>query len=220
MLRLVIGNKNYSSWSLRAWLLMRQLDIEFEERLLPLGTPQFEFEIERLSPSRRVPVLQDGPVVVWDSLAIAEYLAERFPERAIWPRGTGQRARARSMCAEMHAGFAALRTQCPMNIQASLAGRGWNLEVQRDLDRLARMWSGALDESGGPFLFGSFGAVDAFFAPVVSRLKTYELPMPARLADYRQAVLNSSGMRAWSEAARLETAYLAADEPYRPSLLT
>jgi glutathione S-transferase len=159
-------------------------------------------------------------VVVWDSLAIAEYLAERFPERAIWPRGTGQRARARSMCAEMHAGFAALRTQCPMNIQASLAGRGWNLEVQRDLDRLARMWSGALDESGGPFLFGSFGAVDAFFAPVVSRLKTYELPMPARLADYRQAVLNSSGMRAWSEAARLETAYLAADEPYRPSLLT
>jgi glutathione S-transferase len=214
MLRLVIGNKNYSSWSLRSWLLLVEAGIEFEEIRLPLSTPEFAARISTYSPSGRVPVLLDGPVTVWDTLAITEYVAERF-DRTLWPMDAVDRARARSMCAEMHSGFSALRGQWPMNVRASLPGLGWNLAVERDVDRLVRMWREALSMSGGPFLFGRFGAVDAYFAPVAARFRTYAAALPDDIGAYRDAILDTAGMRAWTEAACQESEFVAEDEPYR-----
>jgi glutathione S-transferase len=188
-MQLYIGNKNYSSWSLRAWLLMRQSGIEFAERPLRLdwseGSP-FKNTLLALAPTGRVPLLvEDDGFVVWDSLAIAEYLAERFPEKRLWSADRRQRARARSVCAEMHSGFTALRNRCPMNIEASLPAVGarcrdeWP-EVTADLRRIDAMWSEALAESGGPFLFGAFSIADAFYAPVCARIRTYALPVGER----------------------------------------
>lgn len=215
MLQLVIGNKNYSSWSLRPWLLLREFGIEFEEIRLRLSTPEFSEQIRRYSTAGRVPVLIDQGLSVWDTLAIAEYVAERFPEHPIWPSERVFRAQARSMCAEMHSGFQALRNQLPMNISANLAGLGWNVAVQRDVDRISQMWSAALSGSGGPFLFGRFGAVDAYFAPVVSRLTTYAIALDAEIERYRDTVLALAGFQEWSAAARLETEIVLDDEPYR-----
>jgi len=216
-LTLLIGNRNYSSWSLRAWLLMRQAAIPFEERLVALGSEAFGREVRRHSPAGRVPVLVDAGFAVWDTLAIAEYLAERFPDRGIWPGDAQDRARARSVCAEMHAGFGALRSQMPMNIEARLPGRGWNLQVQDDVDRIVEIWSTLRERHAahGPFLFGRFCAADAFFAPVVSRFETYAVPTPPPCDAYRQAVLALPAMRDWTEGALAERAFLAEDEPYR-----
>ena len=220
MYRLVIGNKNYSSWSLRPWLLMTEAHIPFDEVRLGLGTPQFAEQIGRYSPTGRVPVLLDGtdgaePFAVWDTLAIVEYLAEAAPDRRLWPSDPRARARARSMCAEMHAGFGALRTGLPMNVSASLAGLGWNVAVQNDVDRLVAMWRACLDAHGGPMLFGAFTAADAFFAPVVSRFVTYGIALPPDIAAYRDRVMALDGMRAWAAAAAAETVFIADDEPYR-----
>lgn len=220
MLKLVIGNRNYSSWSLRAWLLMTEAHIPFEEIVLSLFTPAFHVEIGRHTPAGRVPVLideEDGqePLHVWDTLAIAEYLAERFPDRMLWPADRAARARARSICAEMHSGFQALRSAMPMNIAADLAGHGWNVQVQDDVDRIVALWGECLQRSGGPMLFGRFSIADAFYAPVVSRLTTYAVPLPAAADAYRRRVLALGGMQAWSAAARAETQFLEADEPYR-----
>ena len=157
----------------------------------------------------------DDALHVWDTLAIAEYLAERFEDRALWPSDRAARARARSICAEMHAGFSALRNAMPMNISADLAGRGWNVAVQDDVDRIAAIWHECLDRSGGPLLFGHFTIADAFFAPVVSRLTTYAVPLPPPLDAYRNRVLALDGMQAWSAAARAERQFLVEDEPYR-----
>jgi len=214
-MRLVIGNKNYSSWSLRAWLLLRQLDIAFEEVMLKLDSEEFERTIGRYSPARRVPVLVDGELTVWDTLAITEYLAERFPELCIWPFEGHARARARCVCAEMHSGFSALRNAMPMNVTAHLPGLGWNLEVQGDIDRITSMWNGLLERSGGPFLFGAFCAADAFFAPVASRFLTYAVALAQPLADYRDRILALPAMREWCAAAAAEPEYLSYDEPYR-----
>src|SRR5438876_12308414 len=179
-MQLYIGNKNYSSWSLRAWLLLRQAGIAFDEVPLRLsfnGDSDFKRALAAVSPAGRVPVLVDDGFAVWDTLAIAEYLAERHPEKQLWPADRLQRARARSLCAEMHSGFGALRNRCPMNIEASLpevgarAEREWP-DVMADLRRIDAMWSEQLAASGGPFLFGAFGAVDAFYAPVCSRITT------------------------------------------------
>ena len=220
---LYIANKNYSSWSLRAWLLMKQAAIAFNERPLRFdhseGSP-FTTTLLALAPTARVPLLVDEGFAVWDSLAIAEYLAERFPGKRLWPLDSKQRARARSLCAEMHSGFTALRNRCPMNIEASLPEVGkrcateWP-DVAADLRRLDGMWSEQLAASGGPFLFGAFGAVDAFFAPVCSRIKTYGLPIGPAAAGYVERIHALPAMQAWCEAARDEHDFIEEDEPYR-----
>ena len=220
MLTLVIGNKNYSSWSLRPWLLLTEAGIPFEEVRLSLFSAAFRAQIDRYTPAGRVPVLIDRDdagveLAVWDTLAIAEYLAERFPDRALWPVDAAARARARSICAEMHSGFSTLRQAMPMNVSATLPGHGWSIAVQNDVDRLVAMWRECLERSGGPLLFGPFTIADAFFAPVVSRLSTYAVALPADIAAYRDRVLALPGMCAWSVAAAAETEFLAEDEPYR-----
>lgn len=219
MLTLYIGNRNYSSWSLRAWLLMRQAGIDFEERMVRFSDPEFAAKIVRLGAPPRVPVLVDDGFVVWDSIAIAEYLAERFPQAGVWPAEQRWRARARSVCAEMHAGFAALRQSLPMNIEAHLpgVGAGVSAEAQRDVERLVTMWGelrGA-HAGGGRFLFGNFCAADAFYAPVVSRLLTYEVSVPAQIRDYMEAIMDLGAMREWCDAARAEHDFLPDEEPYR-----
>jgi glutathione S-transferase len=222
-LQLYIGNKNYSSWSMRPWVLMRQLGIDFEEVALRLdfndGSP-FRQAVARVSPAGRVPVLVDDGFAVWDSLAIAEYLHEKFPAAGVWPDGVHDRARARSLCAEMHGGFGALRQHCPMNVEADLREVGkkvWHErdDVRRDVERIDRMWSEQLAASGGPMLLGRFGAVDAFYAPVCSRLSTYGLPLSQAAAAYVQRVHGLASAVAWNDAARAEHDFLDFDEPYR-----
>lgn len=222
-MQLVIGNKNYSSWSMRPWVLMKGLGMPFEERALSftlgLGAG-FSAAMAPISPALRVPVLVDEGFAVWDSLAIAEYLHDKFPARGVWPAGLQQRARARSICAEMHAGFAALRTHCPMNIEADLPDAGARAcaqhdAVRRDLARIDAMWSESLAASGGPFLFGAFGAADAYYAPVASRIKTYALPVSGAALAYAERVLAAPGPAAWVRAALEEHEFVAEDEPYR-----
>ena len=216
-MKLVIGNKNYSSWSLRPWLLLRQAGIPFEEERIGFNDPDFGERVRRYSPAGRVPVLVDGDVVVWDSLAIAEYLAEKFPEKKLWPQSAEARARARSICAEMHAGFAALRHRLSMNCEARIPLGALELAVQRDVDRVVEIWSDAREHSGaeGPFLFGQFGIADAYFAPVVLRFVTYVIPLPASAAAYVEAVTSLAPVKEWLASACAEDDFVAADEPYR-----
>lgn len=222
-MQLVIGNKNYSSWSMRPWALMKGLNLPFEERKLSftlgLGAG-FREAMLRISPAARVPVLIDGDLTVWDSLAIAEYLHERFPAAGVWPDDRVARARARMACAEMHSGFGALRQHCPMNVEALLPEVGARVlreqvPVQRDLARIDALWSDALAQSGGPFLFGDFGAADAYFAPVALRVRTYGLPLSAPAQAYAQRLLTAPGPAAWIADALLECEYVLEDEPYR-----
>lgn len=222
-MQLYIANKNYSSWSLRPWLAMRQAEIPFEEiqlRLASEADSPFKQALTGIAPAGKVPVLVDDGFAVWDTLAIAEYLAETFPDRGLWPADRRWRARARSLCAEMHAGFQALREHCPMNVEAELHEIGPRLVhkqpgVHADLARLVEMWQQCLTESGGPFLFGGFGLVDAYFAPVCSRIRTYGLPVPPDAAAYVARVHELPAMQAWCEAARGEHDFIADDEPYR-----
>ena len=222
-MQLVIGNKNYSSWSMRPWVLMRGLGLPFQERkvsfLLGMGAG-FRDEMQKVSPAARVPVLVDGDLTVWDSLAIVEYLHERFPDKGVWPTALPARTRARSLCAEMHAGFGALRQHCPMNIEASLPEVGARVlagqpQVQHDLSRIDAMWCEALQQSGGPFLFGAFSAADAYFAPVASRARTYALPLSKAAAAYAERLLAAPGPAAWIADALEEHEYVPEDEPYR-----
>ena len=215
MLTLYIGNKNYSSWSMRPWVAMTAFGIGFEERRLWLDTPEFAAQAGALSPVARVPVLDDAGLRVWDSLAIGEYLAEKYPQHALWPRDHSARAHARSLCASMHSGFGALRANMVMNIEADLPGRGWNLEVQRDIDQILRMWEEALRGAGGDFLFGAFGLADAFYAPVCMRFLTYRPELPDWAWRYVGAVAAHPAAAAWAAQARAERVYLPADEPYR-----
>jgi glutathione S-transferase len=176
--------------------------------------------VSRYSPAGRVPVLVDEGFAVWDTMAITETLHERFPDRGVWPAGARPRARARSICAEMHAGFAALRSHCPMNIEAALPGIGARIwaeqeAVRRDVARLVAMWSDALDAAGGPFLFGDFGAADATYAPVCMRIRTYALPLPEALLAYVDRVAAAPGVAAWIADARAEADFLDFEEPYR-----
>jgi glutathione S-transferase len=228
MLKLYIGNKNYSSWSMRPWVLLRQAGIPFEEVMLRFDSfapgSAFKQALEALNPNGKVPVLLDtdvsGGLAVWDTLAITEYLAEKFPEKSLWPRDAAARARARSVCAEMHAGFAALRTHCGMNIEAALPEIGalvWRDQpgVRADLGRIVAMWSELLAAHGGPMLFGDFSAADAYFAPVVMRLKTYALPVPADISGYAQRVCALPGVKVWVEQALAERDFVVFNEPYR-----
>ena len=225
-MKLYIGNKNYSSWSMRPWVLMKQADIPFTEEKVRFDAfdagPETNFKrtMQRLSPVGQVPVLVDGDVIVWDTLAIAEYLAESFPERQLWPRDVQARARARSVCAEMHAGFTALRTHCPMNIEASLPQAGalaWrdHPAVRADVQRLVAMWTELLQQHKGPMLFGEFSIADAFFAPVCMRLRTYQLPVPGVVTDYIRRVCALPGVKAWIDDALAEQDFLDFEEPYR-----
>ena len=223
-MQLYIGNKNYSSWSLRAWLLLRQAGIAFSERQLRLDwtlDSQFKRTLLAIAPSGRVPLLvDDDGFAVWDSLAIAETIAELHPEKRLWPVDRRQRARARSLCAEMHCGFTALRNRCPMNIEASLPEIGRRVatewpDVADDLRRIDAMWSEQLEASGGPFLFGEFGIVDAYYAPVCSRVRTYALPLGAAALAYVERIHALPAMREWCAAARDEHDFIADDEPYR-----
>ncbi len=224
-MQLVIANKNYPSWSMRPWVLLRHFGIPFQETRLRFdraGQPStFKTQILALSPAGKVPALiDDDGFVVWDSLAIAEALADRFPQHAMWPRDARQRARARSMCAEMHSGFTALRSHCPMNIEAALPEVGARVlkeqpGVVADLARLVTLWTEALAASGGPFLFGEFGIADAYYAPVVARLRTYALPVPQAVQRYMDAVWASPGVAAWVADALAEHDFIEEDEPYR-----
>ena len=227
-MKLYIGNKNYSSWSMRPWVLMRECGIEFDEVMVRFdgfdGDSRFKQVISALNPAGKVPVLVDGDLAVWDTLAIAEYVAERFAEKALWPHDREARARARSVCAEMHSGFSALRGACPMNIEASLPQIGALVMRERpavgaDLQRICSMWSDLLHESGGPMLFGAFSVADAFYAPVVMRIKTYALPVPTDVQVYMDRVLNLQGVRAWIEGALAEQDFRDFEEPYRMSRL-
>lgn len=223
-MQLHIGNKNYSSWSMRPWVLLRHFGIAFDEVMHRFDSfepgSQFRRELAALSPTGKVPLLVDGDLVVWDTLAIAEYLAETHPDLALWPREKRQRARARSLVAEMHSGFGALRSACPMNIEATLPEVGAKVlaeqpAVRADLNRVLAMWSEALSASSGPFLFGEFGIVDAYFAPVVARLRSYALPVPAAVAAYMDRVWTSHGVAAWVKDALAEQDYRDFEEPYR-----
>ena len=225
-LKLYIGNKNYSSWTMRPWVLLTQAGIPFEEVMLRFDafTPDSNFKaaLRDLSPTGKVPVLVDGDLVVWDTLAIAEYLAEQFPEKALWPRDKAARARARSLCAEMHSGFTGLRSHCPMNIEASLPAVGalvWRDQpaVRADLARLVAMWQQCLDAHGGPMLFGDFSVADAYYAPICMRLRSYALPLPADVSAYVERVCALPGVQAWVDGALAEQDFLDFEEPYRLS---
>ncbi|HEY4555855.1 MAG TPA: glutathione S-transferase family protein [Lysobacter sp.] len=196
---LVIGNKNYSSWSLRPWLLMREGGVAFDEHRLTLDTPAFDAAIGALSPTRRVPVLHDGALVVWDSLAICEYVNERWLAGAGWPADLAVRARARAAAAEMHSGFAALRTQLPMNCRRRPDGYRWDAAAQADIDRVQELWTEMLELDGGAggFLCGRFGIVDAMFAPVVVRFAGYGVPCAPTVERYMDAVRALPAMQAW-----------------------
>ncbi|HMZ00773.1 MAG TPA: glutathione S-transferase family protein [Burkholderiaceae bacterium] len=229
MTTLYIGNKNYSSWSMRPWVLMRQFGLPFTEVKLRFDSfsadSQFKTRLAGVAKAGKVPVLvEDDGFVVWDTLAIAEYLAEQHPDLPLWPADARQRARARSCCAEMHAGFGALRNHCGMNIEAQLPEVGARLlaeqpGVRADLDRLVQMWSELLAEPGraakGPFLFGAFGIIDAYFAPVVTRLRTYGLPVPPAVQAWADAVWAAPGVQAWVADALAEQDFIAFEEPYR-----
>ncbi|WP_343605272.1 glutathione S-transferase [Roseateles sp.] len=222
-MQLIVGNKNYSSWSMRPWVLMKGLGIDFQERVLRFDfTPDSAFyrEVGAATPTGKVPVLVDEGLAVWDSLAIVEYLAERFPDKGIWPSDPRQRARARSLCAEMHSGFGQLRGLCVMNIDADLSSVGPRLlaseaGLRKDLARIVELWTDALAQSGGPFLFGAFGAADAFFAPVVMRVTRYALPVPEALKGYLARVEAAPGVREWIADAIAEKDFLDFEEPYR-----
>ncbi len=226
MLKLYIGNKNYSSWSMRPWVLLKQAGIAFEEVKLRFDSfdsqSNFKQSLRLLTPAGKVPVLDDGGFAVWDTLAIAEYLAEKFPQAGLWPQDSKDRARARSICAEMHAGFTALRSECPMNIEASLPETGKLIlrdkpAVRAELDRLVGMWTELLTQHKGPLLFGGFCIADAFYAPVCTRIRTYALPVPAGIAGYIERVLALPGVKAWIDGALAERDFLDIQEPYRLS---
>jgi len=224
MPQLYIGNKNYSSWSMRPWVLMRQAGIPFDEVLARFDSfdpgSHFKAQLAGVSPTGKVPVLVDGDLTIWDTLAIAEYLAETHPEKNLWPQGKAARANARSVCAEMHSGFAALRGACPMNIEAHLPEVGallWRDKgaVRADVQRLVDMWSGLLEQHGGPMLFGEFTIADAFFAPVCMRLHSYGLPVPPHIQAYVQRVRALPGVKAWIDGALAEADFREFEEPYR-----
>jgi len=213
-LTLIIANKNYSSWSMRPWVLLRGRGIPFQERMLKFESQDWRDHIAKLSRSGLVPVLWEGEpglgFATWDTLAIAERLHELLPERGIWPADTRARARARSAAAEMHSGFRALRGAMPMNIRSSYPGKGMNEGVAKDIARISVIWAAATR----PFLYGDFCAADAFYAPVATRLVTYGVELKDAAREYQHVLLESPGVKAWSADAVKETEFVAEDEPY------
>ena len=215
-LTLVIGNKNYSSWSFRPWIAMKVADIPFEERVIPLNEPGSREEILRYSSAGKVPVLLNGDNAIWETIAILEYLAERFPKAELWPREAYARAHARAVAAEMHAGFQALRKACPMNMWLPPKQRPQNEEVIENVRRIGAIWWDCLQRYGGPFLFGAFGAADAMYAPVVSRLHTYGILVAPKCHAYMDAVMALPAWHEWCDAALKETWIMRHNEPDWP----
>ena len=214
----VIGNKNYSSWSLRGWLMARIAGIEFDEIVIPLDLPETQAAVRKHSPSGRVPVLLHRGLAVWESLAIAEYLNDLKPEVGLWPASAAARAHARSISTEMHAGFMELRNNMPVNIRASYPGKGMTPAVRTDIERITAIWrdcrkrfAGAFQKDDG-FLFGAFGAADAMFAPVVTRFRTYGVKLDTDSDAYCNAVLAQPAMKDWIDAAKHEPWLIAAYE--------
>ena len=204
-LRLIIGNKRYSSWSLRPWLALAHHGIPFEEIQIPLYTPTSKAEILRHSPSGRVPALLDGGLAVWDSIAVLEYLADRFPALGLWPQDPARRAHARSVSAEMHSSFAALRHAMPMDVVRPPSTLALSPEVAADAARIQAIWRNCRDQAGdGPFLFGAFGAADCMYAPVVTRFHTYGVALDPACRAYADAVMALPAMQRWIAAAREE----------------
>ena len=205
-MKLVIGNKRYSSWSMRPWVAMTAFRLPFEEIKVRLRRPDSSSRIAEYSLSGRLPVLIDGEITVWDSLAICEYLAEQFPDKAMWPENVMQRAMARSMCAEMHAGFADLRQAMWMNVDARFSGRGRTAGAQADIGRISEMWEECLALSGPHgYLFGDFSIADAYFAPVVTRFLTYDVALAPLLQAYVERVAAHPAVARWIKEAQAET---------------
>ena len=214
-LTLVIGNKNYSSWSLRPWLAMRNAGIPFEERLILLFDENWKESVANVSPSGRVPALLHGGRKVWETLAILEYVNELFPDAGLWPSDRDARAHARAIASEMHAGFTALRSHMPMNLRrGDLKGKGRGPGVNEDIARICEIWRDCRARWGrdSEFLFGAFGAADAMFAPVVTRLDTYGVDLDGTCADYSRAVLSLPAFLEWREAALQEPWIVVEDE--------
>lgn len=222
MYQLFIGNKNYSSWSMRPWILLEQAGIPFQEQLIRFDSfeadSQFKTEILKLNPTGKVPALVDGELVVWDTLAICEYLAEQHPEYALWPQDKSLRARARCISAEMHSSFQGLRNLCPMNVEADLTHIGQQLwsehaQLRADVARIEQIWSQRPDDDS--FLCGEFSIADAFYAPVVMRFDGYQLPVSASSQCYMQKILALAAVQQWIAEAKQEQQFVPFDEPYR-----
>ena len=203
-LRLVIANKAYSSWSQRPWVLMRHFEIPFEETVIAMNRPETQAEMLACAPTGKCPSLVDGETVIWESLAIFEYLAESFPALPIWPHQKAARARARALSSEMHAGFTALRNHCPTQYRRPVRKIALNPAVEADVARIEAAWADARARSGGPFLFGAFSAADAMFAPVVNRLHIYDIPVSEATRAYMNAVRDLPAWKAWEAGAKEE----------------
>jgi glutathione S-transferase len=219
-LHLTIGNKNYSSWSMRPWFAMRVAGIPFEETVISLNAPDFKERLRKISGSGRVPTLVDGEILVWESLAILEYLAEKFPAARLWPADASARAHARAIANEMHAGFLPLRRQCPMNMWRPVIGMPLNADAAANVRRIDAMWSDcrARYGAGGAFLFGAFTAADAMYVPIVSRFHTYEIEVGAVSRAYMDAVMALPAWHEWRAAAVKEEWVLAEDEVDWPTV--
>ncbi len=209
-MHLALGNKLYSSWSLRAYILLKAFDIPFEDTIIAMYKDDTTARMVSFGPTGKVPVLTDGDVVVWESLAIMEYVADKFPDKEIWPRDPAARAHARAAASEMHAGFMGLRSACPMNLTARFAPKDRGEAVTSDIARLSELWGEARERFGqsGPFLYGEFCAADAMFAPVVTRLDTYQLDVQEDMRAYMNAVLNHPAFLAWKADAFQEPWFL------------
>jgi glutathione S-transferase len=216
-MKLLIANKNYSTWSLRPWLLLRHAGIPFQEELIDFNAADFKARVKQYSGAAKVPVLVDGELVVWDSLAIAEYVAEKYPEKALWPHAVPARAVARSVCAEMHSGFQEMRSRLVMNLQVRFTSVLLHKNARRDVSRVIEIWRDCRQRFGqdGPFLFGRFSVADAFFAPVTIRFTTYGIELPAVAQQYVATIQALPAMQEWISAARAETSFVDGDEPYR-----
>ena len=205
-LKLVVANKAYSSWSLRPWILLAHFKIPFEDVTIPLDLPDTRKRILAHAPNGKCPSLHDGPISVWESIAIVDYVAEKYPDKPIWPKTKAARALARSLSAEMHAGFQALRNHCPTNFRRPVKKRELTSEVEADVARIEAAWSGARKDFGkaGPFLFGRFSAADAMFAPVVNRFHVYDVPVKRATRDYMDAIMELPAWKAWINDAEAE----------------
>ena len=210
-LKLVVGNKNYSSWSMRPWLALRGCDIAFDETVIPLYTddPADKARILKHSPAGKVPILIDGAVTVWDSLAIIEYVAERYPEKKPWPDDVAARAHARSVCAEMHSGFMALRNECGMNLHRPVRAVALSADAKANVARIEEIWRDCRTRYGGPFLFGRFGAADAMYAPVVHRFRTYAIEVSPETRAYMDTMMALPAFQEWTRDGIAETMLIA-----------
>ncbi len=211
-LELIIGNKNYSSWSFRPWIAMKMKEIEFKETLSLFDEATDQAHFLEFSPTKKVPVLKDGDATIWESMAILEYLADLFPERGFWPEDRMIRAHARSIANEMHAGFGALRSECSMNMRREVRAIEVSDQVRKDVARIEAIWEGCLKAYGGPFLFGEFTNADAMFAPVVNRLHRYELSRTPAVLTYSEAMTGLPAWQEWEVAGKAEPWIVEADE--------